>query len=82
MYNPTNVNALQTALPFVQITLSVLLATLILLQQSEAGLGAAFGGSSDGGTFRTKRGLEKTLFNATIVVAILFGIAAILTLIL
>lgn len=42
----------------------------ILLQQRGSGLGAAFGGES--AVFRTKRGLEKGLFYATIVLACLF----------
>lgn len=59
-----------TALSIIQIVISVLLVVAILLQQQGTGLGAAFGG--EGNTFRTKRGLEKTLFTATIVLAVLF----------
>jgi len=69
-------------LPYIQIVLSVLLVVAILLQQSEAGLGAAFGGSGDGGTYRTRRGFEKILFNATIAIAILFALSAFIVLIL
>lgn len=61
---------MQTALSVIQIVISVLLVVAILLQQQGSGLGAAFGG--DGNTFRTKRGLEKSLFTATIVLAVLF----------
>jgi len=61
---------METAISIIQIVISVLLITAILLQQQGSGLGAAFGG--DGNTFRTKRGLEKSLFTATIVLAILF----------
>ncbi len=57
-----------------QIVLSTLLVACILLQARGAGLGAAFGG--EGNVYRTKRGIEKRLFQATIVVAILFfGVA-------
>jgi len=42
----------------------------ILLQSRGAGLGNVFGGS--GGVYLTKRGLEKKLFIATIVLAALF----------
>ena len=57
-----------------QIVLSVLLVACILLQARGAGLGAAFGG--EGNVYRTKRGIEKRLFQATVVVAILFfGVA-------
>lgn len=61
----------------IQIALSVLLVTSILLQQRGSGLGAAFGGSSD--VFRTKRGVEKILHYATIALAVLFFGNAILT---
>ena len=62
--------------PWIQITLSILLIVLILLQKSEAGLGGTFGGDG-GSSFHTKRGLERTLFIATIVVGILFAVAAV-----
>jgi len=61
---------MQTALNIIQIILSVLLITAILLQHRGTGLGGAFGGDSN--MYRSKRGLEKFLFNATIVIAILF----------
>lgn len=60
------------------IVLSILLTASILLQQRGSGLGSAFGG--DGSLFRTKRGLEKGLHYATIVLAILFIGTAILSL--
>jgi len=71
---------LSTILPFVQIVLSVLLVGAILLQQSEGSLGSAFGGSQAGNAWRTKRGLEKQLFVATIIIAILFIASSILAL--
>ena len=58
-------------LPWVQITLSVLLVATILLQQTGAGVGGAFGGS-DGSINYTRRGFEKILFRSSIVLAILF----------
>lgn len=67
----------QLILPFIQIILSVLLVTAILLQQRGSGLGSAFGG--EGNVFRTKRGVEKILFYATIGIAVLFFANAILT---
>lgn len=63
-------------LPYIQIVLSVILCTAILMQRSEAGLGGAFGGSDTGGVFHTKRGFEKVLFIATIIIAILFALSA------
>ncbi|HEU0050908.1 MAG TPA: preprotein translocase subunit SecG [Patescibacteria group bacterium] len=58
------------------IILSVLLTAAILLQQRGSGLGAAFGG--EGNVFRTKRGVEKSLYYVTIALAALFFGVAIL----
>lgn len=66
-------------LNIVQIILSVLLMASILLQKRGSGLGAAFGG--DGALFRSKRGLEKKLFYATILLALLLLASAFLQLI-
>lgn len=61
-------------IPYIQIVLSVLLIGGVLLQQSEAGLGSGFGGGDGFSSgYHTKRGAEKTIFIATIVVAILFA---------
>ena len=49
---------------------AVLLILLILLQQRGASLGAGFGGSGELNTER--RGLEKSLFNTTIVIVVIF----------
>ncbi len=65
-------------LPFVQIIISVLLVTVILLQQGGAAMGSAFG---EGEGFHTeKRGAEKYLFHATIALGALFVGIALLTL--
>ena len=53
-----------------QIAVSILLIVSVLLQARGTGLGAAFGG--EGNVYRTKRGVEKVLFRATIVLAVLF----------
>lgn len=65
-----------TILPWVQIVLSVLLIIAVLLQQSEAGLGAGFGGSSGENFQRTRRGAEKVLLNATVILGILFALTS------
>ncbi|OHA91290.1 MAG: preprotein translocase subunit SecG [Candidatus Zambryskibacteria bacterium RIFCSPHIGHO2_01_FULL_49_18] len=70
------------ALPYIQIVLSVLLVAGILLQRSEASLGSAFGSDSAGGTRFTRRGFEKTLFNGTILIAVLFVLSAFASLLL
>jgi len=60
------------------IAFSVLLCVTILLQQRGTGLGGAFGG--EGNVFRTKRGVEKGLFYATIAIGCLFVGTSILNL--
>lgn len=48
----------------------VIMALLVLLQQRGATLGAGFGASGE--LFTTRRGVEKSVFNATIVFATIF----------
>lgn len=57
-------------LKIAQLVVSVLLIISILMQSRGAGLSGVFGGSN--AVFRTKRGIEKSLFTATIVLAIIF----------
>jgi preprotein translocase subunit SecG len=71
---------LKAILPIIQIVLAVLITAAVLLQQSEAGLGGAFGGSDSVSSWRTRRGFEKFLFVATIVLAVLFIASALLAL--
>ena len=71
---------MQTILPYVQVIVSLLLVIGILLQRSEAGLGSAFGMDGMSGARYTRRGFEKLLFNATIVIAILFAVSTIASL--
>lgn len=62
-----------------QIIISIILITLILLQQRGTALGSSFGG--EGGSFyTTRRGLQKKIFGATIVFGAIFIILAILNL--
>ena len=56
-----------------QLLISFVLILIILLQSRGTDIGAAFGGGGGGGSsFRTRRGLEKTLFQLTIILAITF----------
>ncbi|MEO6043824.1 MAG: preprotein translocase subunit SecG [Tepidiformaceae bacterium] len=55
-----------------QIVISVILIVVILLQVKGSGFGAALGGMSGGSVYRTKRGLERTLFQATILLVVVF----------
>ncbi|MDB5245208.1 MAG: preprotein translocase subunit SecG, preprotein translocase subunit SecG [Parcubacteria group bacterium] len=68
---------LAAALPYIEITLSLLLIIGVVLQQRGASLGGAFGGDNFASTFYKRRGAEKFLFTATIVIAILFVITAV-----
>lgn len=65
-----------TVLPYVQVVLSVLLMLCIVLQRTGASLGGAFGADNFSTGFHTRRGFEKTLFRATIVLAALFALSA------
>jgi protein translocase SecG subunit len=65
---------------FAQIVISVFLIAVILMQNKGAGMSAVFGGG-DGNVFHTKRGAEKWLFYATIILVVLFiglGIASLI----
>lgn len=53
-----------------QIITAVSLSVLILLQAKGTGLGSAFGGGGE--FYRSKRGVEKIIFIATIVFGVLF----------
>ncbi len=57
----------------IQIILSAAVIFFILLQVRGAGLGSAFGASNASSTFKTRRGVEKLVFNITIVFVILFA---------
>lgn len=58
-----------------QITISILLSLLILIQGKDEGFTASSGSQ---GFHVTRRGPEKVIFNATIVLAVLFLINALL----
>jgi len=58
------------AIKIAQIIVAILLMVAILMQNRGSGLGGIFGGT--GGVYLTKRGLEKKLFVATIVLAVIF----------
>ncbi|MBC8448834.1 MAG: preprotein translocase subunit SecG [Chloroflexi bacterium] len=60
-----------------QIVVAATLIALVLLQAREGGLSSIFGG--EGGVYKTRRGVEKTLFQATVGLSIAFFILAIAT---
>lgn len=59
-------------IPYVQIVLSVILIGSILMQQSEASLGSAFGVDGFSQNKNIRRGVEKIVFIFTIIVSLLF----------
>jgi len=61
---------MEKILNIIQIILGCFLIAVILLQQRGTGLSATFGG--EGGVYFKKRGAEKVIFIATIVLAVLF----------
>ena len=67
------------AIRVVQIILCVAVIIFILLQVRGAGLGSAFGGSSAGSVFKTRRGVERLVFNTTIVFVVLFAVISVLS---
>lgn len=54
-----------------QILVAIVLTVVILLQAKGSGIGTALGGGTSA-SFRTRRGVEKTLFQLTIVLAAVF----------
>ena len=60
----------------IQLLISILLVVVILAQVNEGG-GGLFGSASS--TIRTRRGLEKTLYQFTIFLAVAFVIVSIIS---
>jgi len=66
----------------IQSIVAILLITAIMLQQKGTALGSAFGGGDSGGSYSTKRGLEKKLYWATVILGIIFIVLSVLNLLL
>lgn len=69
--------SVKSLLPYFQIGVSVLLVAFILLQRRGSGLGEAFGGGSE--FYRSRRGIEKILFNGAIILGVIFFVLAFFT---
>lgn len=67
---------MQTAIDIAQILVALGVIIIILTQSRGTGLGSAFGGDS-GSIYHTRRGIEKTLFNFTIGIVVLFVVLSI-----
>lgn len=68
---------MSTYFQIAQILVAALLILSILLQVKGAGLGGVFG--SEGSVYRTRRGIEKTLFQLTIVLSVLFVLISVVS---
>lgn len=68
---------MNTYLYIVQMFVSIVLVGVLLLQARGSGFSATF--SSDSSIYRTRRGVEKTLFNVTIILAVVFVIVSIIS---
>ena len=66
------------ALSIVQIVLSVAIVIIILMQVKGGGLGGIFGQADS--VYRTRRGIEKTLFQLTIILVVIFIVISIVSL--
>lgn len=69
-----------TILQYVTIISAVLMILTILLQQRGASLGAGFGGSGE--LYTARRGLDKSLFEATVVLTVIFVLSILATILL
>lgn len=69
---------METALDVVMIILSVALIFVVLLQTKGSSFSGAFGGDS-GSIYKTRRGFEQSLFQSTIVLAIVWVVIAAIT---
>ena len=68
---------MNSTLLIIQLVISVLLIIVILMQNRGEGLSGAFGGTG-GEFFASRRGAEKVLFRATVLLSILFAINALI----
>ncbi len=66
-----------TTLNIAQLIVAVALSIVLLLQAKGSGFGAGLGGQTS--VFRTRRGIEKTLFQLTIVLIVLFIVVSVLS---
>ena len=64
----------------IQIIISVALIAILLVQAKGSGLGGIFGG--DTSIYRTRRGVEKTLYQATVGLAVAFFAVSIISVLL
>jgi preprotein translocase subunit SecG len=70
---------METFLDIGLIITSIAMIVSVILQNKGGGLGGLVGGDTGGSIFSARRGIEKTLFQVTIILSIIFFILAIVT---
>jgi protein translocase SecG subunit len=75
-------NTIAHFLPYIQLALALLLTLIIVFQRSGDGIEGALGGTASNITHFARRGGEKILFFATIIIAILFAGSAVISILL
>jgi protein translocase SecG subunit len=68
-------------LSIVQVSLAILLTTLVLIQRANTDASGAFGADGGSGAALEKRGVEKSLHRLTIVIATMFVLSVLYPLI-
>ena len=76
MEESSTLNTISTVVLIAQIILGIVLTVLVVMQTQNSGAGGMFG--SDTTVYRTRRGLEKTLYQATIAITAFFFVISIL----
>ena len=74
---------MSTYLYIIQIILSIVLIALVVIQSKGAGgLGGFMGGGDSGGVYKTRRGVERTLFQVTIGLGVLYLVFSVINVLL
>jgi preprotein translocase subunit SecG len=67
---------MKTALFGIEIFVAVVLIVILAFQVKGGGVSGIFGGGGASSTFRSRRGIERTLFRLTIALAVVFVVIA------
>ncbi len=70
---------MKTLLDVIAIIAAIVVITTVLLQSRSSSLGGVFGGGSDAGAYRTRRGAERTIFYVTIGAAVVLVMSVLLS---
>jgi preprotein translocase subunit SecG len=67
---------IEDALNIIQLVLAIVLTAVVLMQTKGSTMSGLFGGGDSSSVYRTRRGFERTLFQFTIVLAVVFFLIA------